>query len=301
MTVNELLDALETDYRFDGKDSPQFKSHLKTIRAHFGDWRALNVTSDTVDQFIEARLAEQYKPATVNRCTQLLGQAFKLAVRKEKLNSAPHIRHLSEKDNVRQGFFEDWEFRAVESNLPDYLRDCAHFAYRTGWRRSSIIKLRWEYYDGKSVRLPGKDWKNGEAQQVMLDADLAELIERRQKARAVKTKPGVILADLIFHRDGNPIVDYRKAWKTACKLAGCPGKLFHDFCRTAIRNLDRAGISQTVAMKACGRKTTSIYQRYNIVNEQDMLTAMEKQHAYLTAKAEEEAKRQPIQMTARVQ
>jgi hypothetical protein len=32
-----------------------------------------------------------------------------------------------------------------------------------------------------------------------------------------------------------------------------------------------------------------------------MLTAMEKQQAYLTAKAEEEAKRHPIEMTAGVQ
>jgi hypothetical protein len=106
-----------------------------------------------------------------------------------------------------------------------------------------------------------------------------------------------VLADLIFHHNGNPIVDYRKAWKTACRLAGCPGKLFHDFCRTAIRNLDRAGISQGIALKTCGRKTASIYQRYNIVNESDMLAAMEKQHDYLTAQAEEEAKRQPVTMT----
>jgi hypothetical protein len=54
-------------------------------------------------------------------------------------------------------------------------------------------------------------------------------------------------------------------------------------------------------MKACGRKTTSLYQRYNIVNEQDMLTAMEKRQAYLTANAEEEAKRRPVIITERVQ
>jgi hypothetical protein len=64
---------------------------LKTVRAHFGEWKAVNVTSDAIDQFIEAQLEKEYKPATVNRSTQLLGQAFNLAVQKNKISAAPYI------------------------------------------------------------------------------------------------------------------------------------------------------------------------------------------------------------------
>lgn len=43
--------------------------------------------------------------ATINRSTQLLAQAFKLAIERQHLSTAPRIRHLSERRNARQGFF----------------------------------------------------------------------------------------------------------------------------------------------------------------------------------------------------
>lgn len=306
ITISELLDALEADYKLRGKDSPQFQSHLKVIRDHFGDWRAVNVTAESVDKFITARLegAAELKgksPATVNRSTQLLSQAFTLAVKRGHLATAPDIRHLSESGNARQGFFGDREFRNVESNLPSYLKDYARFAYLTGWRKSEIASLRWEDVDGDVIRLRGENAKNGESRTVTLDGELAELMERRKKARTVKTESGVTLADLVFHNSGGAIVDLRKAWASACKLAGCPGKLFHDLRRTAVRNMVRAGTPEGVAMKISGHKTRSMFDRYNITSEADLRDAMQRTQTYLIAAAAEEEKRQPVEMTKRVQ
>jgi len=302
ITVNELLDALETAYRIDGKDSPQFKSHLKAIRVHFGAWRAVNVTSDAIDDFIEARLEDEYKPASINRGLQFLGQSFKLAIRSTppKLSTAPYIRHLDESGNVRQGFFGVLEFRAVESNLPVYLKDFARFAFLTGWRRGEIASLRWEDCDGDVIQLRGENAKNGQGRSVALDGELAELIDRRQKARATKTKSGVVLASLIFHHGGNPIVDFRKAWASACKLAGCPGRLFHDLRRSAVRNMTRAGVSQTVAMAISGHKTDSMFRRYNITSTADLRDAMQRTEVYRITAAAEEAQGKPATM-AKVQ
>jgi hypothetical protein len=50
----------------------------------------------------------------------------------------------------------------------------------------------------------------------------------------------------VFHQQGKPIKDLHKAWRKACAAAGCPGRIPHDFRRTAIRNLERAGVSRSV-------------------------------------------------------
>ena len=71
----------------------------------------------------------------------------------------------------------------------------------------------------------------------------------------------------MFHRDGAPIRHYRRSWLTACKNAGVPGRLPHDFRRTAVRNLERAGVPRSAAMKLVGHKTEAIYRRYAIADE----------------------------------
>jgi integrase len=66
---------------------------------------------------------------------------------------------------------------------------------------------------------------------------------------------------------------WNKAWKNAGIAAGCPGRIPHDFRRSAVRTIVRAGISKTVAMKLSGHKTASVFKRYDIVSEGDLTDA----------------------------
>ncbi len=55
-----------------------------------------------------------------------------------------------------------------------------------------------------------------------------------------------------------------------------PGRLLHDFRRTAVRNLERSGVSRSAAMAMVGHETESIYRRYAIVDETALREAGQK-------------------------
>ena len=281
LTINQLLDALEADYRIRGVNSPQFRSHLAHVRAHFGFQRAVDVTDEMIDEYIEQRRAAGAKNATINRSTQPLRQAYQLAIDRKRLTSMPKIRRLDESDNVRQGYFEANEFRCVVSHLPEYLQDFALYSYLTGWRKNSVANLSWSAVNDGGILLPAKYWKGREPQFMPIEGELADIFERRRAARAVRTESGIILTDLVFHRDGRRVGDFRKAWSTACRLTGVSGRLFHDLCRCCARNLDKAGVPRRVAMEVMGRKTESIYLRYRIVDSAEKRTALRQVQKYL--------------------
>ena len=80
----------------------------------------------------------------------------------------------------------------------------------------------------------------------------------------------------VFQRNGKSIRSISGAWRTACKLAGLEGWIFHDLRRTAVRNMERAGVSRSVAMKLSGHKTMSVYSRYAIADAGALKAGVEK-------------------------
>lgn len=187
VTVDAILDALIAEFKAREILTSATISHLKPIRAEFGLWRAVDLAArpEVIDQYISRRRKLGKAKATVNRGTQLLGQAYQLAVESKTLTTVPRITRLSEADNVRQGFITEADFRRIYVRLPEYLQDYALFAYRVGWRKSAVASLRWVDVHGGRVWLRAEKSKNREPQDVPIEGELAEIITRRQVARKV--------------------------------------------------------------------------------------------------------------------
>jgi integrase len=98
-----------------------------------------------------------------------------------------------------------------------------------------------------------------------------------------------------LHHKGEPIGDFRKAFDAACAAAGLQGILPHDLRRSAFRNFFiRAGVKETVAMRLSGHRTRSVFDRYNIVSEDDLIDASTELQQFLVEAIKDE-KVVPIQ------
>ena len=284
--VDELLEDVKNDYRVNSRKTVRdiegrCRNHISPF---FGRIRAASVTTANILAFTLARQEAGASNAEINRELAVLKRAYSLAIKGGKLLHKPHVPMLKE-DNVRTGFFERDQFERVRQHLPGYLQAIVTFAYITGWRtRSEILTMKWSQVDFKAgiVRLNPGATKNDEGRVFPFKRSeelTAILKDQRSKTEALQREQGMI-CPLVFHHAGRPIRDYRKAWANACEAAGVPGRIPHDFRRTAVRNLERAGVSRSVAMKLTGHKTEAVYRRYAIVSERDLAEGVEKLQAF---------------------
>src|SRR5687768_5 len=121
------------------------------------------------------------------------------------------------------------------------------------------------------IRLEVGTTKNEDGRVFPVDAlpALAELLRsQRNLTDTVQSMTGKKVP-WVFHRFGKRIRSYQDGWRAACERAGIK-RILHDTRRTAVRNLERAGVSRSVAMKLTGHKTEAVYRRYAIVNEADL-------------------------------
>jgi integrase len=280
-TFEDLARLIEQDYEVNERDTlVRVKQGLEHLRGMFAGNLAVTITGDRTTAYALQRKAEGAANATINRELAALKRAFRLAAKMRKVAFVPAIDMLRE-DNARRGFFESEQFAAVLAKLPVDLKPLAEAAYITGWRGPSDLQTRqWKNVDFRAgwLRLEPGETKNGEGRMFPLTPELRAVLEaQRARTDALEQATGRIIPWVFWRvkgpgvrEDGQPVKSFRKAWARACREAGVPGRLAHDFRRTAVRNLERAGVPRSVAMKLTGHKTEAVYRRYAIVAEQDL-------------------------------
>jgi len=304
---DELAEDFLTDYRLNVKDVVRAELNIRHLKREFEGMRVVEITTPRIGQYKEKRkkwtckkCKEKFSPAdqcpqcgsddlkpgaansTINRELAALKRMLNLGERQypPKVDRVPYIEMLEE-NNVRKGFFEHDQFMALRDAMPEHLRGLVTFGYKVGWRIGEICSLTWAQVDMTYgiVRLEPGETKNKEGRTVYLDEELKELFSQQWDRRK---RLGTALPYVFLNQDGTDKVKrFDKAWKTSCKKAKIGVRLFHDFRRTAVRNMVRAGVPEVVAMMISGHKTRSVFDRYNIVSDADLKLAAQRQAAYL--------------------
>ncbi len=280
-SFEDLTRDLENEYRANGRRSLRHLiARIVHLRRFFGSMRAAAITTSEVQKYIVKRQSEGAANGTINRDLAALRRMFSLAAKATppRVSRVPYIPTLQE-NNARQGFFEYGDFEKVRDALSEDLRPLITFLYHSGWRKSEVMNLTWKQVDlhTATVRLEPGTTKNKQARMIFLAGELLDVIQRQREVR------DTLYPDCpwVFFSEGKQIKSFRRSWNTACRKAKLTGKILHDFRRSAIRNMIRAGIPERVAMDLSGHKTRSVFERYNIVSEGDRLEAANRLDQYL--------------------
>lgn len=270
-----LRDAQHVQWRYEANIAPMLG---RLLTSRFGP--------SQIRHYVTARRTAGASNATINRELAIIRRGFKLGTFEEPpLVQRQVIIPMLAEDNVRQGFLEQHQYERLLEELPYGLKALFVCGYHTGARKNELRQTCWDQVDfeNATIRLTGSQTKTKKPRTLPIYGDMRRWLERQRD-----TCPAGCA--WVFHGSRNhPVDNHLVGWTEACELAGIPGLLFHDLRRSAVRNMKRAGISDKVAMDITGHRTRSVFDRYNIVDEDDVRGAGERLEAYAKQRKQQRA------------
>ena len=94
---------------------------MRNLESFFTGFKAINITSDDIDDYIEERQKLLLSNAYINRDLAALRRMFRLGLKRTppKVLSVPYINFLPE-NNIRKGFFTPEMYLNMKDALPGY-------------------------------------------------------------------------------------------------------------------------------------------------------------------------------------
>lgn len=283
LTLNDLINAVREDYRLNNRRSlDRIEFSIAWILKHTNAKLPLIkfTSQDWTDYASYRSNIDHAKNATINRELAVVRRGYNLLHKRNRIPTKPYIQLLKE-GRPRQGFIEPEKFFELRNALPEYLKFPVTLLYYSGWRLNEVLHLEWRYVNLKECKiiLPPELSKNDEGRVFYLNPELMTMFT---VAEEFKKNNQIDLPWVFLNRTNNDRVrDFRVAWKTACDKVKIAGTVPHDCRRSAARNLIRAGVPQKVAQTILGHKTAQIFSRYNVVSEDDIKEAAQKQTEYV--------------------
>ncbi len=286
-----------------GKDEQRQQISWNHLKPTFEKMRVEEVSTDSVNRYIEARKADGVQGGTINREVTVLqamfrqGAQYTIANGKRMVDRLPAFPRKLKEGQPRRGFLKDDQFALLAANATEpWLRCFIECAYKFGFRKGELLGLRKRQVDLIDGLILLEDTKAGDPRAVPVNETMRQLF--------VELVRGKKDDDYVFTRpDGSVVVDFRDDWYALCVAAKLGvyvpakrkngesyqryiGLTPHDFRRSAIRNMVRRGVGEKVAMTISGHSTRSVFDRYNLVDKADLVEAARKiegQHSLIPA------------------
>jgi integrase len=254
---------------------------IKALDAYFRGMRLNQIDTEVLRAFREKRREQGVGHTTINRNLAMLRRMMMLTAWEKNLQFImPHFPMTSEVGNARKGFIKPDQFVKLRTAMPKHLHPLVTFLYTTGCRTGAAKKIIWDWVDLREevIEIPEGVVKNDDPLTLPIDPELLPMLKK------------------LFRKAGAPVFDdknFRKEWEKACVKVGFgviikhksikgytvkryEGLTPHDFRRSAIRNMKRAGVQDSVAMSISGHKTHHVFRRYNITDLEDKRDAAKK-------------------------
>jgi integrase len=255
-------------------------SRVRPILRILGKKRALKLTKKDIENYRNQRFTETTRTGgpptstTVDLEVELLKRVLNYCVGVEDIPRNP-IAHvpLLRKDNVREVMIEESTFLNLVAKADEELKSILLLAYDTGMRKGEVLGLMWPQVDmdRHCIRLAAKDTKTDKPRTVYLTGRVLASLSSLPKPRS-----GFVFRNPKSKMGWN---DIRTLFNRACEKAGIKtgrieGVIFHDLRRSFVTNARRRGIPESVVMRMSGHRTRNVFDRYNIVNDDDVLAAV---------------------------
>jgi integrase len=231
------------------------KQKLRWLDRYLANRELESINRALIDAITEAKRAEGWSNATVNRMLALVRAVLRKCVRDwEWVDRAPAVRLLKEPTR-RIRFLSRHQARALLRELPPHLRSMATFTLATGLRAANVTGLTWEQVDlsRKLAWIHPDQAKARKAIAVPLN-DTAMEVVRTQRGRHPLH---------VFTYEGKPIKQVStRAWYKALERAGIEDFRWHDLRHTWASWHVQGGTPLFALQELAGWETEKMVRRY---------------------------------------